>query len=72
MIQSRVKAGMARIKAGALTKSGKPVGRPAISPEIERAIREHLKVGTGMLKTTTLLGVGSGTVQRVARTMAAT
>jgi DNA invertase Pin-like site-specific DNA recombinase len=39
MIQSRVKAGMARIKAGAPTKSGKPVGRPTISPAVERAIR---------------------------------
>jgi DNA invertase Pin-like site-specific DNA recombinase len=68
MIQSRVKAGMARIKAGAPTKSGKPVGRPTISPAVERAIREHLKVGTGMLKTARLVGVGSGTVQRVART----
>jgi hypothetical protein len=29
--------------------------------------REHLKVGTGMLKTARLVGVGSGTVQRVAR-----
>jgi DNA invertase Pin-like site-specific DNA recombinase len=28
MIQARVKAGMARIKAGAPTRSGKPVGRP--------------------------------------------
>jgi DNA invertase Pin-like site-specific DNA recombinase len=70
MIQSRVRAGMARIKAGAPTKSGKPVGRPTISPAVERAIREHLKVGTGMLKTARLVGVGSGTVQRVARTMA--
>src|ERR1700693_3880837 len=51
MIQSRVKAGMARIKAGAPTKSGKPVGRPTISPAVERDIREHLNVGTGMLKT---------------------
>src|ERR1700688_4044138 len=63
MIQSRVKAGMARIKAGAPTKSGKPVGRPTISPAVERAIREHLNVGTGMLKTARLVGVGSGTVQ---------
>jgi DNA invertase Pin-like site-specific DNA recombinase len=71
MMRSRVKAGMARIKAGAPTKSGKPVGRPTISPAVERAIREHLKVGTGMLKTARLVGVGSGTVQRVARTMTA-
>jgi DNA invertase Pin-like site-specific DNA recombinase len=70
MIQSRVKAGMARIKAGAPTKSGKPVGRPTISPAVEQAIREHLKAGVGMLKTARLVGVGSGTVQRIARAMA--
>jgi DNA invertase Pin-like site-specific DNA recombinase len=68
MIKDRVNAGIARIKAGAATKSGKPIGRPTISADLERAIREHLAAGTGMLKTAKLVGVGSGTVQKVART----
>lgn len=71
MIQARVKAGMARIKAGGATKSGKPIGRPAVKAEIEAAIRAHLAAGTGMLKTAALVGVGSGTVQRIKRDMAA-
>ena len=71
MIQARVKAGMARIKAGAATKSGKPVGRPTISAVQEKAIRDHLAAGTGMLKTASLVGVGSGTVQKVAAAMKA-
>ena len=69
MIQARVKAGMARIKAGAATKSGKPVGRPTIGAVTEKRIRQHLAAGTGMLKTAQLVGVGSGTVQKVARAM---
>lgn len=69
MIQARVKAGMARIKAGAATKSGKPVGRPPVSADVESQIRAHLEAGTGMLKTAKLVGVGSGTVQKVARAM---
>jgi DNA invertase Pin-like site-specific DNA recombinase len=70
MIQSRVKAGMARIKAGAPTKSGKPIGRPTIKPEVAQRIRDHLAAGTGILRTAALVGVGSGTVQRVRTAMA--
>jgi DNA invertase Pin-like site-specific DNA recombinase len=69
MIQARVKAGMARIKAGAATKSDKPVGRPTIGAATKKRIRQHLAAGTGMLKTAKLVGVGSGTVQNVARAM---
>jgi DNA invertase Pin-like site-specific DNA recombinase len=67
MIQSRVKPGMARVKASGVTRSGKPIGRPAIKPEIKEQIRAHLAAGTRMLKTARLVGVGSGTVQKVAR-----
>ena len=70
MIQSRVRAGMARIKAGAATKSGRPIGRPTIRPDAERAVREHLAAGAGILKTAKLVGVGSGTVQRIKRALA--
>ncbi|MFL5280096.1 MAG: hypothetical protein ACJ8AW_03635 [Rhodopila sp.] len=33
-------------------------------------IREELARGTGMLKTARIVGVGSGTVQRAAKTIA--
>jgi DNA invertase Pin-like site-specific DNA recombinase len=76
VIQSRVKAGMARVKAQGedgktvwKTRSGKPVGRPKISADIERRIREQLASGTGILKTAAIAGVGSGTVQKVKREM---
>jgi DNA invertase Pin-like site-specific DNA recombinase len=72
MIKDRVNAGIARIKAGGATKSGNPLGRPTIKADVEQAIREHLAAGNGMLKTAKLVGVGSGTVQRVARAMKAT
>jgi DNA invertase Pin-like site-specific DNA recombinase len=69
IIQSRVQAGIDRIKAGARTKSGKPIGRPATDPKVEEAVRAKLKAGVGMLKIAVELKVGSGTVQRVAKTM---
>lgn len=70
MIQDRVKAGIARVQQTGRTKSGKPIGRPTISPEVERAIRDHLSAGHGILKTAKLAGVGSGTVQRIKAAMA--
>jgi DNA invertase Pin-like site-specific DNA recombinase len=39
MIRERVIAGMARVRAKG-TKSGKPIGRPAIPPGTRQAIRE--------------------------------
>jgi DNA invertase Pin-like site-specific DNA recombinase len=71
MIKVRVQAGMDRVKASGQTKSGKPIGRPTIKPDVEQAIREHLAAGTGILKTAKLVGVGSGTVQRVKAVVAA-
>ena len=64
MIVARVNAGMARAKASG-TKSGKAIGRPRISRKIEQRIREELAKGTGILKVAALVGVGSGTVQRI-------
>jgi DNA invertase Pin-like site-specific DNA recombinase len=57
-------AGMARAKASG-TKSGKAIGRPRISRKIEQRIRDELAKGTGILKVAALMGVGSGTVQRI-------
>jgi hypothetical protein len=41
-----------------------------VSPKVEDAIRTHLRAGKGILKVAALVGVGSGTVQRVKREMA--
>jgi hypothetical protein len=41
-----------------------------VAPKIEDAIRRHLSAGNGILKVAALVGVGSGTVQRVKRGMA--
>ena len=51
---------------------GKKLGRPKVSPKVENAIRMHLSAGNGILKVATMVGVGSGTVQRVKREMVAT
>jgi DNA invertase Pin-like site-specific DNA recombinase len=64
IIRSRVLAGLDRVR-----QQGKKLGRPKVSPKIENAIREHLRVGNGILKVAALVGVGSGTVQRVKREM---
>ena len=66
MIQSRVKSGLDRAKA-----KGVKLGRPGVAPKVEAAIRAKLAEGKGMLKVAAELGVGSGTVQRVAREMRA-
>jgi DNA invertase Pin-like site-specific DNA recombinase len=60
MIQERVKAGLARAKA-----SGKTLGRPKVSAEIEEQIRALRASGKGMISIARALSVGGGTVQRV-------
>jgi DNA invertase Pin-like site-specific DNA recombinase len=61
MIVERVKAGLARARA-----EGKTLGRPRISAAKEAQIREQLKAGQlGIHKVAKLVGVGSGTVQRI-------
>jgi DNA invertase Pin-like site-specific DNA recombinase len=64
IIRSRVNAGLDRVRA-----QGKKLGRPKVSPRIETAIREQLSAGHGILKVAAIVGVGSGTVQRVKREM---
>ena len=66
MIQARVKSGLERAKA-----AGVKLGRKPIAAKTERAIRERLAAGTGMLKIAAELKIGSGTVQRVAKEMRA-
>jgi DNA invertase Pin-like site-specific DNA recombinase len=65
MIQERVRAGLARAKA-----AGKMFGRPRIDSATEKEIRKALKQGDiGMRKIAVEFGVGTGTVQRIAREM---
>jgi DNA invertase Pin-like site-specific DNA recombinase len=64
MLRSRVLAGLDRVR-----QQGKKLGRPKVSPKVEDAIRKHLDAGSGILKVAALVGVGSGTMQRVRRKM---
>jgi DNA invertase Pin-like site-specific DNA recombinase len=70
MIVERVNAGLARAKASG-TKSGKAIGRPKVAGKVEELIKAELAKGTGVLKAAKLLGVGTGTVQRIKAEMAA-
>ena len=49
----------------------KTLGRPRISEKVEKRIQEQLRGGKGINKVARELGVGTGTVQRIAREMAA-
>ena len=64
MIRLRVKAGLRRA-----VEEGKQLGRPKIAPAIEERILGHLKAGRGILSVAKECGVGTGTVQRIAREM---
>jgi len=68
MIQARVKAGLERAKASP-RKGAKAIGRPKVADSTEAAIRAQLAAGMGKVKAARLLGVGVGTVQRVANAM---
>ncbi len=65
MIQARVVAGLDRARA-----KGRRLGRPPVPAATEKAIRDQLRSGAGILKVARTLGVGSSTVQRVKRGMA--
>ncbi len=74
MIQSRVKAGMARameeqakgmVRRDPQGNRKQAIGRPKVSSDTEEAIRGHLRAGTGIVKAAKMVGVGVGTVQRV-------
>jgi transposase len=51
---------------------GKRLGRRPVSEAVVARIREQLATGAGILRTAKALGVGTGTVHRVRRSMAAT
>jgi DNA invertase Pin-like site-specific DNA recombinase len=64
MIRQRINAGLKRA-----VDAGKTLGRPRISEKLEKRIREHLRAGDGILKVAREIGVGTGTVQRIAQEM---
>src|ERR1700739_58490 len=66
MIRARVVAGLNRVREQGIKK----LGRPSVGRKTEEAIRQHLATGHGILKVAKLVGVGSGTVQRVKKEMA--
>src|SRR6516164_5272645 len=55
MIRQRVNAGLRRA-----VEQGKQLGRPRVSPAVEKRILSHLSKGMGILKTAKTLGVGTG------------
>jgi DNA invertase Pin-like site-specific DNA recombinase len=61
MIRQRVKAGLKRAVA-----QGVKLGRPKIDRATERKVRKQLAKGVGILKVAKSLGIGTGTVQRIA------
>src|ERR1700760_3983420 len=69
-MRARGNGGLARAKAHG-TKSGKAIGRPRIKAKVEQRIRDELAAGHGILKVASIVGVGSGTVQRVAKSYGA-
>lgn len=66
MIQERVKSGMARAKERG-TKSGNPIGRPAVTSDVEEQILELRGKGMGMIKIAREIGCGVSVVQRITR-----
>ena len=61
MIRQRIKAGLKRAVA-----QGVKLGRPKIDGATERKVRRLLAKGVGILKVAKSLGIGTGTVQRIA------
>jgi DNA invertase Pin-like site-specific DNA recombinase len=66
MIRQRVKLGLKRAVA-----QGKQLGRPQVGSEIERKAERELRKGTGILRVAKMLRLGTGTVHRIKREMAA-
>jgi len=64
MIVERVKSGLARARS-----QGKRLGRPLLSPNKDRTVRQLLAKGTGIVKTAKTVGVGVSAVQRIKAAM---
>jgi DNA invertase Pin-like site-specific DNA recombinase len=65
MVRSRVVAGLDRVR-----EQGKKLGSPSVGQNVEKSIRQQLHAGHGILKVAKIVGCGSGTVQRVRKSMA--
>src|SRR5262245_34236387 len=61
MIRQRIKAGLKRAVA-----QGVKLGRPKTDSVTERKVRHQLAKGVGILKVAKSVGIGTGTVQRIA------
>jgi DNA invertase Pin-like site-specific DNA recombinase len=81
MIRQRIHAGLRTIKATIATKGTfiskagivrKRLGRPNADLKKVEAARRELAKGTGVLKTARLVGLGTGTVQRLKQVSGAT
>ena len=59
--------GSAKFKLKRAVAQGVKLGRPKIDSETERKVRKQLAKGMGMLRVAKSLGIGTGTVQRIAR-----
>ena len=46
-------------------QGAKKLSRPRVTAKVEQATREHPRAGYGILKVAAMVGVGSGSVQRV-------
>lgn len=64
LIRERIHAGLARARKGG-TRSGRAIGRPRVSLEVEMAIQAARAQRKGYNKIAREVGVGSGTVRRV-------
>jgi DNA invertase Pin-like site-specific DNA recombinase len=65
MVRERVLSGMARARASG-TRSGKPIGRPAVPEEVNERIRTLVLAGGGSQREIAVqLGVSRGAVYRV-------
>jgi DNA invertase Pin-like site-specific DNA recombinase len=64
MIRQRIHAGLKRA-----VEAGKTLGRPRISAALEKRIQDRLRAGMGIIKVAREVGVGNGTVQRIADEM---
>jgi DNA invertase Pin-like site-specific DNA recombinase len=62
ILRERVMAGLVRAKA-----QGKESGRPKVPKDTEEKIRRLRAEGIGIRKIARLVGVGTGTMQRVVR-----
>jgi DNA invertase Pin-like site-specific DNA recombinase len=65
LIVERVKAGLSRARA-----QGRRLGRRPVCAEVVERIRKRLATEGGILRVAKELGVGTGTVHKVRRSMA--